>query len=76
MAVFADFQHCIYADIVGMGGSEKVPKYADVINRWSLFEIRQVVVSHKKLSDMDFGFLENNCNFSWYVPIHLHVCTH
>ena len=29
MAVFADVQYCIYADIVG--GSEKVPKYVDVI---------------------------------------------
>ena len=29
MAVFADVQHYIYADIVG--GSEKVQKYADVI---------------------------------------------
>ena len=30
MAIFADVQYCIYADIV-VGGSEKVQKYADVI---------------------------------------------
>ena len=29
MAIFADVQYCIYADIVG--GSEKVQKYADVM---------------------------------------------
>ena len=52
MAAFADVQHCIYAQIVG--GSAKVQKCADVIYGWSLFEIRQVVVSHKKLSDMEF----------------------
>ena len=63
MAVFAVVQHCIYADIVD--GSEKVQKCADVVYEWSLFEIRQVVVSHKKQSDMDFVVLENNCNFSW-----------
>ena len=33
MASFADFQYCIYADIVG--GSEKFQNYADVINEWS-----------------------------------------
>ena len=33
----ADVQYCIYADIVGgLGGSEKVQSYADVIYRWSL----------------------------------------
>ena len=30
MAVFADVQYCIYADIVG--GSEKVKKHADINN--------------------------------------------
>ena len=38
MAGFADIQYCIYADIVG--GSEKVQKYADVIQGWSLGFIR------------------------------------
>ena len=55
-----------------MGGSVKVQKCADVIYGWSLFEIRQVVVSHKKLSDMDFGVLENNCMYPFtcmFVPI-------
>ena len=33
MVIFADVQYCIYADIVG--GSEKVQKYADVIQGWS-----------------------------------------
>ena len=35
----ADFQCCIYADIVGgpgVGGSEKVQNYDDVIYVWSL----------------------------------------
>ena len=35
MAIFADVQYCIYADIVGgseiAGGSEKVQKYGDII---------------------------------------------
>ena len=55
-----------------VGGSEKVQKCADVIYGWFLFEIRQVVVSHKKLSDMDFGVLENNCMYLFtcmFVPI-------
>ena len=30
MASFADFQYCIYADIMGGCGSEKVQNYADV----------------------------------------------
>ena len=33
MAVFADVQHYIYADIVG--GSEKAKNYVDVIYGWS-----------------------------------------
>ena len=33
MAIFADVQYCIYADIVD--GSEKVQKYDDVIQGWS-----------------------------------------
>jgi hypothetical protein len=38
MAIFADVQYCIYADIVGgwVGGSEKVQKYAEIIKGWSL----------------------------------------
>ena len=34
MASFADFQYCIYADIMGGCGSEKVQNYADVIYGW------------------------------------------
>ena len=34
MTIFADVQQNIYVDI--MGGSEKVPIYADVIQGWSL----------------------------------------
>ena len=34
MAVLAYVQYCIYADIVG--GSERVPKCADIIKGWSL----------------------------------------
>ena len=36
MANFADVQYCIYADIEGVGGSEKAQHYADVIYELSL----------------------------------------
>ena len=34
MAIFADVQYCIYADIVGWSG--KAQQCADVIQEWSL----------------------------------------
>ena len=36
MASFAEVQFCIYAEIVGVGGSEKAQHYADVIYELSL----------------------------------------
>ena len=35
MAVFADVQYCIYADLVG-GWVKKVQKYAKLVKVWSL----------------------------------------
>ena len=44
MAIFVMFStYCIYADISGyewLGGSEKVQKYADVIQGWSLSHVK------------------------------------
>ena len=41
MAVFADVQYCIYADI--LGGSKKIQKCADVVYGWTLLDILEVM---------------------------------
>ena len=41
MAVFADVQYCIYADI--LGGSKKAQKCADVVYGWTLLDILEVM---------------------------------
>ena len=42
MAIFANVQHCIYADIV-VGGSKAAQNYTDVIYGWSLTELESML---------------------------------